>query len=154
MKKFKAFTLVELLVVVVIITLLAVIITAAVAGAMRSAKQARIAIELNQIAIALEQYKNVFGEYPPDMFDDTALVRHVKKRWPRFELPEPSGTPTREEVIEAQAVHIRTAINTVYSNMGYADVDVSVKKNCFLASLTVWLGGFPAKDSGRFSGFG
>ncbi|MDR3234479.1 MAG: prepilin-type N-terminal cleavage/methylation domain-containing protein [Planctomycetaceae bacterium] len=168
MKKNKAFTLVELLVVVVIIGILAVIITAAVAGALRSAKQARIGIELSQIATAIELYKNEFGEYPPDMFDDTALVRHVKKRWPRFELPpKPASASTISEVVW-QSDCIRRAITRVYLNKGVGaypdslwqqwgvqqiDVSPSTLRYTNLTNLALWLGGVVQPD-GKMAGFG
>ena len=79
-----AFTLVELLTVIVIIGILAAIITVAVAGAFRATQRGKIATEMAQIAMALDRYRAEFGEYPPDMFDDEALVRHVRKRWPRL----------------------------------------------------------------------
>ncbi|GHT40607.1 hypothetical protein FACS189443_1200 [Planctomycetales bacterium] len=163
----RAFTLVEMLVVVVIISILAAIITAAVAGAFRSGKRARIAIEMNQIVMALESYKNEFGEYPPDMFDDAELVRHVKKRWPRFVLPTGTG-PSGSEIM-FQASSIRQAINNVYRNqsvypttllrkwIGLSDAVMPnvnlLPEHTNLQSLAVWLGGIAAPD-GRFAGFG
>ena len=132
----RAFTLVEVLTVVVIISILAALVTLAVAGAMSAAKRGRITMEMSQVAMALEHYKAEFGEYPPDMFDDEALVRHVKKRWPRLVL---SGVN--------DADFIRTAISTAYGN----GVDFT-QANSQVGALALWLGGFPNSD-GKFSGF-
>ena len=138
MKTRHAFTLVEILTVTVIIGILAALITAAVAGAMKTAKRARIGMEMHTIALAIEQSKNEFGEYPPDMFDDAAIVRYVKKRWPRL----PSNYN--------DAAFIRGSINTAY---GYdVDFTVSDAKIESLGSLALWLGGFPNSD-GKLSGF-
>jgi len=143
----RAFTLVEVLTVVVIISILAALVTAAVAGAMRAGQRARIAVQMNHVAMALEHYKAEFGEYPPDMFDDDALVRHVRKRWPRYDA--------------GNAQQIRTAIGNAYSDSpsGNINVNFSVnflganpETNSSLGALALWLGGFPNTE-GKLSGF-
>jgi prepilin-type N-terminal cleavage/methylation domain-containing protein len=154
----RAFTLVEILTVVVIIGILVTLVTLAVAGAQRSAKRARIAVEMNQIVMALEHYKNEFGEYPPDMFDDEALVRHVKKRWPRFVI---EGSD-----VKAQSTNIKWAITLVYRNTaiypsplltqwaGKSQNGVSLHEpNAVIHALSFWLGGFVQPD-GKMQGFG
>jgi prepilin-type N-terminal cleavage/methylation domain-containing protein len=135
----RAFTLVEILVVIAIICILVTLVTVAARGVFDTVKRARIGTQMSQIAMALDQYKAEFGEYPPDMFGDEALVRHVKKRWPRYELPD-GDVPVR-------ANFIKNAVNAAYGN----------NVNFFfffseVGSLALWLGGFPNVD-GRFSGF-
>jgi len=157
MRTDRAFTLVEILVVIAIIGILVSLVVVAVSGAMRQAKRGRIAMEMSQIAMALERYKAEFGEYPPDMFDDEALVRHVKKRWPRFEL---HGSEPYE-----QAQNIRYTIACVYMNadiyteplqtewLGNDSYDIFIAEPLgSLTSLCFWLGGFPDKE-GNFVGF-
>jgi prepilin-type N-terminal cleavage/methylation domain-containing protein len=172
MKTRHAFTLVEILTVCAIIAVLVTLVTVAAAGALRAAKRGKIAMEMSQIAMALDRYKAEFGEYPPDMFDNEALVRHVKKRWPRFEFSvNPSGTT--DTVYYASS--IRQAMMNVYNNrnvypaslreewMGDGGSDVGflgiggpqgfpTKCDANLASLCVWLGGFPDRE-GKFVGF-
>jgi prepilin-type N-terminal cleavage/methylation domain-containing protein len=98
----RAFTLVELLVVVVIIGILSSLVTVGVMSAVQAAKRSKIAMEMHQITLALETYKNKFGEYPPDLYDPATVIRHVKKRWPRFELyynpSEIVGGVTKEQL--------------------------------------------------------
>jgi general secretion pathway protein G len=77
----RAFTLVELLIVIVIIALLAGMVSFGVMAASRAARSAAIAMEMNQIAMALENYKREVGEYPPDNGADA--LKHIKKRFPR-----------------------------------------------------------------------
>lgn len=60
----RAFTLIELLVVVMIIALLAGILIPVISKASGSAKRARLAADLQTIAIALEAYKQDFSDYP------------------------------------------------------------------------------------------
>ena len=139
MKTRRAFTLVEILVVIAIIGILVTLVTVAVAGAMRAGKRARIGVEMNQIAMALEHSKAEFGEYPPDLFDDAALVRYVKKRWPRYELPQGN--------VNSHAAFIRASINVAYGN----SVDFTAPGSK-IGSLVLWLGGLPNPD-GKLSGF-
>ena len=168
----RAFTLVEVLTVIVIISILAALVTVAVAGAMRAGKRAAIATEISQIAMALEQYKNELGEYPPDLFDVEALVRHVKKRWPRLNwsnMPNPSLAPTplpndypsdwatmtsseQNAWMQAwkEAWSIKRAISVTYSDFS-PNVDFT-QRNAPLGALALWLGGFPNAD-GKLSGF-
>ena len=144
----RAFTLVEILTVTVIIGILVTLVAVAVAAAMQAAKRGRIAMEMSQIAMALERYKAEFGEYPPDMFDDDALVRHVKKRWPRLDMEELVTTTGAADYAAA----IRTALQIAYNsclgstNVKFQDTQTEA------GSLVLWLGGFPNAD-GKLSGF-
>ncbi len=95
------FTLVELLVVIVIIVLLASLITGAAIMTRSTARRAVDKTDVSQLAMALEKYKTEFGDYPPDfafinhgdMSDPNEplrwqarneLMRHIRKRWPRY----------------------------------------------------------------------
>ena len=147
MKNRHAFTLVELLTVIVIIGILAAIITVAVAGAFRASQMGRIGVQMSQIAMALDRYNSEFGEFPPDMFDDEALVRHVRKRWPRLNLAAIVVNPG--DPIPLQAERIRSAINATYIARGYTTVDFTLSE---VGALALWLGGFPNSD-GILSGF-
>ena len=130
----RAFTLVEILAVVAIIGILVTLVAVAVKGAMDAAKRARIAVQMSQTAMALDRHKAEFGEHPPDMFDDEALLSYVRKRWPRFNVQDPET--------------VRGAITSAYTHAyGRADVIFSP-----VGSLALWLGGFPDPD-GKLSGF-
>ncbi len=61
----RGFTLVELLVVIVILAVLAALLLPAINAAVRTAKNAAVSAEINQLAQALEQFKSKFGAYPP-----------------------------------------------------------------------------------------
>ncbi|MCL2742887.1 MAG: type II secretion system GspH family protein [Planctomycetaceae bacterium] len=130
MKK-NAFTLVELLVVIAIIGMLAALITAAGNAAINAAKQARIKMVMGQVELALEQYKNKYGEYPPDWSDQTAVVRHIKKRWPRIDLTFGGAFANANDPYDNFRLYIERATGWDTANMTY------------LGSLPFWLGGLP-----------
>lgn len=79
----RGFTLVELLTVVVIIGILAGLITAAAIRARNRAKIAVMVMETEQLDMALKAYKEKFGDYPPDFTDEAAVLRHLRRAFPR-----------------------------------------------------------------------
>ena len=70
----KAFTLIELLVTISVILLLAALTVGGVTRATKSAGEARVRAELNQLVTAIESYQADLGVYPPDN-GDLALTR-------------------------------------------------------------------------------
>jgi general secretion pathway protein G len=61
----RGFTMVELLVVMLIIALLVALLLPAINGALRTAKNAAVGGEINQLAQALASFKARYGDYPP-----------------------------------------------------------------------------------------
>ncbi len=61
----RGFTLVELLVVILILAILIALLLPALNGAMRTAKNAAVGGEINQLAQALAAFKAKYGDYPP-----------------------------------------------------------------------------------------
>ncbi len=59
------FTLVELLMVIVIIGILVALLIPAIAGAIRTANNARVTAEITNLVGSLEQFKGKYGDYPP-----------------------------------------------------------------------------------------
>lgn len=78
--KRRGFTLVELLVVITIIGLLIAILVPAINIARVSAKNFAITAEVTQLSQGLEEYKNAFGDYPPNFNNGALLQRHLSKR--------------------------------------------------------------------------
>lgn len=72
-----AFTLVEMLTVIVIISLLAALIVPAVMRAIRTARQGAMKMEVSNLVMALENYRNQMGEYPPDFSQSTWQLKQA-----------------------------------------------------------------------------
>lgn len=61
----RGFTLVELLVVIVIIGILVALLIPAIAGAIRTARNAQASAEINNLSGALAQFNSQYDDYPP-----------------------------------------------------------------------------------------
>ncbi len=61
----RGFTLIELLVVIVVLGILIALLLPAINGAMRTAREAAVSAEINQMATALTNFKATYGDYPP-----------------------------------------------------------------------------------------
>jgi len=97
-----AFTLIELLVAITVIAILAGFITPAVFRALTTAREAAIIVEMRQLDLAIEQFENDFGFYPPS-FDRInsadELRRFVNRISPNNAewTADPGGSGTRLE---------------------------------------------------------
>jgi prepilin-type N-terminal cleavage/methylation domain-containing protein len=147
----RAFTLVELLVVITIIGILAALITAAGAGALKRARQARIKAEIDQIAMALQTYKDNAGAYPPNCQSDgpgtgnplnepqilTDVKRALKQAFPRH---------AESDELVAALVGLNSDGTLVASGLRGG---MSAGE-----SLVFWLGGFSSDPKYPISGEG
>ena len=82
------FTLVELLAVIMIVALLAGLVTPAVMRARNSARNAAIKAEIDMLHMAIMNYKNEYGSFPPavDPAPNTAgssTAKHLQRLFPR-----------------------------------------------------------------------
>jgi len=140
----RGFTLVEILVVIVIISMLAGMLLVAIIPARNRAKNSVIKAEIEQLQGALQQYKNLYGEYPPDFAfikdanDDLrnasqdAVIRHLSKRFPRYQ----PGTLDPATVDDAAWVQFVSDVTAAYPTLSPNDFDPA-------SALTFWLGGLP-----------
>ncbi len=81
-----AFTLVELLVVIVIIAILIALLVPTIGGALQSARDAQMGIEVSSLAQALEAYRSEMNEYPPDFagasdVDTPQVAAHLARKF-------------------------------------------------------------------------
>lgn len=93
----RGFTLVELLVVIAIIGILVGLTIPAVQVVRRHAKNFAISSDLKQFEMACQEYKNKFGEYPPDFSEintvpgQSVVLRHLARAFPRYQPGPPGG---------------------------------------------------------------
>jgi prepilin-type N-terminal cleavage/methylation domain-containing protein len=85
-----AFTLVELLVVIGIIAMLAALIVPAVMRAQATARNAAIKAEIDMLHMAVMNYKNEYGSFPPcyalAITGTDVASRHVQRLFPRADI--------------------------------------------------------------------
>lgn len=143
------FTLVEMLTVIVIIGILAALISAATIYARARAREAAIYVQIKQMEAALMEYKNQFGEFPPDFWglhsSDPVVVtqakqevlRHLRRRWPRYQLRitvEPTDTP--DKIIDKQFKAFADDVRAL---------GIDPERFDAATALVFWLGGLPAE---------
>ena len=135
----RAFTLVELLVVITIIGILVGLTIPAVMHVVVTGKQTSISMELGLMEERLMEYKEKFGEYPPDFAG--------------VNLANPEGQAARDAVLR----HIRKAFPRCTSVTDWASFEVAT--NLIAADLTpqtalvFWLGGMRDSVTGQPIGF-
>ena len=99
------FTLVEILGAILIISILAALMTVGGRAAMRFFRGVNDKATIDNIAKALELYKNKYGEYPPDGTDMAAVRRHLLKRDPDL-ANKPLADLLIEEIDWLRSVYI------------------------------------------------
>lgn len=146
-KRLAGFTLVEILIVIVIIGLLAGMTTTVVVSARRSVNNSVISTQMAQLSMALDEYKNKFGEYPPDLSDEVSVMRHIKKRWPRYNV-------TYRQFLDHIQYGCRLSSSRLDTVTSLDELDGQYVWNCkaYISSLVFWLGGLPDQH-GVPSGF-
>lgn len=157
---FAGFTLVEILIVIVIIGLLAGMTTTVIVGARRSVNNSVITAQMSQLSIALDEYKNKFGEYPPDLSDPVAVERHLKKRWPRYNVNYEQFLDHIAYGCQLSSGVYTGAINSLADLNGQYVWKLGKNPNssngdsvgAYISSLVFWLGGLPDQH-GVPSGF-
>lgn len=154
------FTLVELLTVILIIGMLTALISSAAIMAKKAANRAVDKTDISQLAMAIEKYKIEYGDYPPDFAfinhgDMTNpndpirlqarndLMRHIRKRWPRY-----GGSPLNL---------IASLANYGLAQAPASATDDPMTLRIYLdpaSALAFWLGGLPEEATAlKPSGF-
>ncbi|MEE2686470.1 MAG: prepilin-type N-terminal cleavage/methylation domain-containing protein [Planctomycetota bacterium] len=131
----RGFTLVEMIVVMAIIGLLAAILIPTIRAVMVRASESSIAVDLSNLDAALNQFKEKYGDYPPDFSNRNILARHVQKAWPRI-------TTNEMRIFLAIAYHRGGSISGPQWEIDQAE------------GLVFWLGGFSEDPQHPFTGPG
>jgi type II secretory pathway pseudopilin PulG len=155
-----------MLMVIIVIGILAALLLVALNAARKRARVGAIKIEVDDLAAAMERYKQEYGEYPPDFSavadPDTssggvreqarrAVLRHIRKRFPRYVL---TGSVDAQWATFAQDVWnaTRPATNPAYPS-GDPGTPSSSSRGLYVtefdprAALVFWLGGLPARTA-------
>jgi prepilin-type N-terminal cleavage/methylation domain-containing protein len=150
----RGFTLVELLIVIVIIGLLVGLVSVAAVSAMKTARNAKITLEINDMSRALQEYKDKYGAFPPchnyDVVGGGAgsveeaarnrIQRHVAQAFPRYRR-DADGDGDYADYDD-----IRTDILTATTDLAGTFTSGRDINNLDPAeALVFWLGGLPAR---------
>jgi prepilin-type N-terminal cleavage/methylation domain-containing protein len=144
----RGFTLVELLIVIVIIGILVSLAFVGGQAAIYAARRTIITKDIHEVSLAVEAYKQKYGEYPPDFSDPAAVMQHVQKRWPRFNWFGQSQNFTT-------FVAMVNAIGWDFSEETDShDSNLNKSRGAHVGALAFWLGGLPEPSTGMLGGFG
>lgn len=144
------FTLVELLMVIIIIGILAGLLIVAVGPAIGTANTAVVKAEINQLDVALNNYRDTYGSLPPTVFTGNDSIgtidtvkrfdRHLRKAFPRFRLADLDADMDvdADDYVEAfkQATEFPTGSTYAVTFCDLGTMDAA-------ESLVFWLGGIP-----------
>ena len=121
------FTLVELLVVIGILAVLAGLVSVAATRAQATAQNAAIKAEIDMLHMAIMNYKNEYGSFPPcsdDLSANTGLAtKHLQRAFPRCSTA-------------------RSEISTILQKQGASPVNINPTN-----SLAFWLSGYTKDPS-------
>ena len=144
-KRTHGFTLVEMLTVVAIISILAGLLGIAAIKAFTTTKEKRIANEINQLTMAMENFKNKYDDYPPSDLrniesDASNINKFIRRAFYRY------ADGKSDDDIKADVL---TRLNAI---SGASDTDITAYDPA--KALVFWLSGFSPDPTAPFTGGG
>jgi prepilin-type N-terminal cleavage/methylation domain-containing protein len=174
-----AFTLVEMLVVIAIIAMLAAILMPAIWSAVLKARNAAVISDISQLEMAIEEYKNQYGDYPPNFVEmaptpfygearnaanpaaawsQTVLARHLKRinrnAKPTLTLPNGNPDPLHPLLIPDPKDTSDYLLRDPPNGPMVSDPSSSVSHIDAAEALVLWLGGLSANAQYPLTGPG
>jgi prepilin-type N-terminal cleavage/methylation domain-containing protein len=149
----RGFTLTELLVVIAIIGILVSLVVVAARAALDRGKNAAILLDIKNMSSSLEDFKNEYGAYPPNLMADPTwptnskqqivndAVKMLKKAFPRM---------NPQELAVLEALCGKTPVNTQIITSGRPVVGGITAAE----AVVFWLGGYSGDDQFPLSGPG
>ncbi len=108
--KKRGFTLIELLVVIAIIAILIALLLPAVQQAREAARRTECKNKLKQIGLALHNYHDVFGVFPPSSFSNGARLS-----WHVSILPQIDQAPLYNQIDFSQLNYSHASFKTLFT---------------------------------------
>jgi prepilin-type N-terminal cleavage/methylation domain-containing protein len=149
----RAFTLVELLVVIGIIGLLAAIITPVVMQSLTKARNAAIKAEIDMLHMAIMNYKNEYGSFPPCVDTDYTsssytttgqAAKHITRLFPRCALANAVNQLNNASSADTSRT-VRTDQDVLWLTYLYAPGSIPANKDLHLNphnAIAAWLLGY------------
>lgn len=155
----RAFTLIEMLTVIAIIGILAAILVPTIAGVVGTAKRGALKLEVDELARAIERYRDKYGDYPPDGSDWATFQRHIRKVFPQIlssEVdifnPARDGTSAAIKWTTPAPYDVRNSFDTLIKATDFSASDWKVMDPA--EALVFFLGGFSSDPKRPFTGRG
>lgn len=145
------FTLIEVLMVLTILAMLGALVTPAIFKAVRTAKVARIVMEIGQLDDALQAYKEKHYRYPPCLGDADPVVRvnrfsqQVRIAWPRCTISYATLRTNMRTKRDVNADHYDYTYMDADGALQHLDLDTMDQAE----AMVFWLGGFPTPWDSR-----
>jgi prepilin-type N-terminal cleavage/methylation domain-containing protein/prepilin-type processing-associated H-X9-DG protein len=115
-RKFRGFTLIELLVVIAIIAVLISLLLPAVQAAREAARRAQCTNNLKQVALALHNYHDTVGSFPPGGINNSGWVG-TDWSWASFIMPAMEQGPLYNSINYSMQIQLPANYATVYQHL-------------------------------------
>ena len=131
----RGFTLIELVAVILVLAILAGLVMVGGRAALQFFRGVNDKATIDNIAKALELYKNKYGEYPPDGTDRAAVKRHLLKRDPSL-TKKTVGNLLIEDIDRLREIYDRTSLSQPDETTRWYEQNRNIVRSKVLAMFT------------------